>query len=493
MKNSLFTFLSLFFLSINLFGQNWKPLNLTDKYNFQFQDSSYISHTIWVDSFDVVNGDSIFFLNRIVRDCDTCSLVWGIEKKLKNQGQFLQKRMLQQIDGSYHFEGERNFIIHTQKAIGEVWNFDILNNITAEISSKTESTVFSEMDSLMTISLSNGEQILLSKNHGFVEFPQLDSLKSFSLEGIEGRDLGEIVPDFWDLFDFEVGDIFQHKYSEAWSAFHKAEIFTKREILGKTVSGDTITYEVKAHRVYGTYDDNNGTWLYSQQGSNIEPWIFINDHAMYNGFNNEAIPTGDIEDVGCHFWEYDEVYFPQRHYKNNDGVVVKDVYPEGSISWYDGQLYFEDTLNTDILVPTFDCQYGFRFGEGIGLIYYDLWWFETTESEALLGYVKGQDTVGLIYPDSFFISNVFSIPKPNLEITIAPNPSNGQIQISFEKALKEDLQIEIFSPTGQLMSKNSMLRGTRQKMLDISYLPKGIFYIKLKGKESFGSSKLIRH
>ena len=67
---SFFTFLLV--LLAGIWGaQNWTPVSRNDNFNFSLAGQNYISNTIWVDSAFASGSDSIFFLNRIVTDCDT--------------------------------------------------------------------------------------------------------------------------------------------------------------------------------------------------------------------------------------------------------------------------------------------------------------------------------------------------------------------------------------------------------------------------------------
>ena len=486
MKKSLFFCLVLIIGSSVSFAQNWKPLNLTDKYNFQFSDSAYISNTLWIDSVNVENGDSAFHLNRIVIICDTCTLPvpWYPPNKLANQGQFLQKKMIQKSDGSFHFEGNRNFIIHTQKGIGETWNFDTLNDISAQISDKNQISIFGQIDSSMTISLSNGDSILLSKNHGFIEFPQLDSLKNFELVGIEGRDLGELVPDFWDIFDFESGDVFQHLIWESFSNESNRKSFIKREILGKSIINDSVIYEVNTHRMGLHFNFNWWIWdTVFQTEPNNELWIFTDDNPIHSGYNNQKVFLYEK----C----FNSVFAHLKVYKDSQGIIVKDAY-EYNENLGAFMAYYEDTENPEILVPVFDCIKVYEFGNKTGLIICNNWEHEYSVGEQLLGYVKGGDTTGMVLPDDDFISGIFTPQKTNLNFRLSPNPSKKLFRISFTKPISEDLNLEVFNASGQMIFQTISQKGSYWKTLDLSAFPKGVYYLKMIGEKSFGTSKLIK-
>jgi hypothetical protein len=60
----LFTVVFWLFLSGMAFTQEWKPLTSNEKFNYRIDSAGYISTTLWIDSIKIMNGDSVFFLNR---------------------------------------------------------------------------------------------------------------------------------------------------------------------------------------------------------------------------------------------------------------------------------------------------------------------------------------------------------------------------------------------------------------------------------------------
>ena len=220
--------------SCNAFSQNWRPVNFGDKYSYSIDSVDYISHTIKVDSIEVVGNDTVFCLNRIMTNCDTCPNNQYNDFALRNQPQFLMRKMIKVSDSLYIFQDTSEFIIMPLKKFGESWMFDEENNITASVSYAIETEIFGIPDSLKNISLSNGNKIKFSKNFGIIEFPA-DNDYSYELVGIEGsREQGESLPNFWDFFDWEVGDIFQRmEYGEG--QFDYEYFIKKYEILSKEI------------------------------------------------------------------------------------------------------------------------------------------------------------------------------------------------------------------------------------------------------------------
>ena len=177
-----------------LFAQSWQPLTLHEKFNYSVDTVGLITRTLRVDSVKVVNGDSLFYLNRIVTGCDTCS---DTAYRLCNQATFLGKEMVKKAGGLFWFRSPGSLVVKSFANTGQTWLYDTLNNIQAQVVQKSFEPVFGINDSIKQIQLSNGKTLLLSKSFGFIQFQE--SGMDYQLEGIEGRNLGQQVPLFRDI------------------------------------------------------------------------------------------------------------------------------------------------------------------------------------------------------------------------------------------------------------------------------------------------------
>lgn len=46
-------------------SQNWMPINKNEKYNYSSGNNFY--KTIWTDSIKMINSDTVFFLNKVLK------------------------------------------------------------------------------------------------------------------------------------------------------------------------------------------------------------------------------------------------------------------------------------------------------------------------------------------------------------------------------------------------------------------------------------------
>ncbi|MCF8236238.1 MAG: T9SS type A sorting domain-containing protein [Bacteroidales bacterium] len=91
-------------------------------------------------------------------------------------------------------------------------------------------------------------------------------------------------------------------------------------------------------------------------------------------------------------------------------------------------------------------------------------------------------------------NSTVEIPKQEIEaISIYPNPSNGRFIVELPATKDEVVELAIFNATGTLIHSESIETGSNasQKEIDFSELPKGLYFVSLKGQETNHSSKLI--
>jgi len=77
-------------------------------------------------------------------------------------------------------------------------------------------------------------------------------------------------------------------------------------------------------------------------------------------------------------------------------------------------------------------------------------------------------------------------------ITCTPNPSNGNINISFNDASINKFSLKLYSVTGEMIyDKNFTNNGIFNNQFDFSYLSKGIYFLKLETQKQNYYKKLI--
>lgn len=417
-------------LCLITYSQNWNLINPDIRYNYVKHNDLFISTTIWIDSVKT-NGDddTIYFLNRIIIDCDTCEK-WDYNNVPKfafyNQPQFMQKIVIK-TDSNYSFSFPNFFSIYHKANLGYSWIFDTLNNITATIINKTEKEIFNRADSIKTIQLSTGDTIIISKNYGIFRFDDIFENNKYSLVGINNL-LGDSVPDFFDFFDFSIGDIFEFKgdYQDDVGYGHY-NFIKKYFIISKVINNDTLVYGV--HYKYFSQEFTDPPFQFPLNPYRISydtNWMFINapNHPT-NRFNNELIQYSDILNYEPSEYSNYVDYTYLRCYLDSKNIYSKSL---GSFENNDFMSIVDTSqyiLERHISGP-WD-EYEIRYKVGLGTVYYDNQGFEWWRKEELVAYAKGNDTVGVFTEDSFF-SN---IQENNFSesLVIYPNPSNNIVYV----------------------------------------------------------------
>ncbi|MBL0328548.1 MAG: T9SS type A sorting domain-containing protein [Bacteroidetes bacterium] len=96
--------------------------------------------------------------------------------------------------------------------------------------------------------------------------------------------------------------------------------------------------------------------------------------------------------------------------------------------------------------------------------------------------------------DFFATASVNDSDNSN-SLVISPNPSNGEMILSINNTENQKTKVLLFNIQGQLIAEllnEDLQTGETQKKIDLSYLPKGIYYLsKINYKESVNKKFII--
>lgn len=462
-------------ISSLLNAQNWKPVNSVDKYNYFIGDKP--EATIWVDSVNIFNGDSVYFLNKIlkkVKDLDNNSC---IASYLENQPQqFLTKITFFQ-NGEYKMENDTasSFLVKPNNALSSSWVFDSNNNITATITSINSITIFNNKDSIKTLKLSNQDTIIISKNYGILKFPMFNSAhEHIYLAGIEGPNLGEIIPKFNDFFDFEIGDVYDYEFKQ-WERFITVTIYKRKTILSKQIKGDTIIYHIN-YKYHGTLHDNRNEHpdelTYFDRNDTM---IFINSPGHYlNKSNNQTVGGNDGNTK----------YKPVITNYNNAYNTYSKYYPLNSFC----KSHYSDTIN-ECPEPCSQELISYTYTKGFGMTkmsnYYDFDYSSpANKNEILLGGIKS----GVIFGE-LIGQSIFPFPGNRVLFQLFPVPTKDFLSIE-SQIIKDEYSIIIYDIKGQEVFRSKSLGNSK---INITNLRGGIYFVTLQNDKFIETHKLIKY
>ena len=486
---------TLFLISVGLtsFSQDWNPLINGIKHNYESNFNNNI-YTLWIDSSEVINNDTIHYLNRTLEVCDTCSNISeGVNCDscyiLDNQPQFLQKEMIDLGRGVMYFRGTSNFVILTQAKQLDSWIFDTINNISAQVINYKDSTFFNSIDSIKTIILSTNDTIILSRSFGILQFtyPFQSGLR-YNLAGLQGTNFGLQIPDFSVIYDFNVGDVFQYEikdYAEGnyyyWDEF-------KYKILSKQTKQDTFIYTIEGiiYRINWSDYPNPNDYLFHV--SDVIKY-YNNSEDFVNRYHHEKLKT---EDDNCCFGYSDEesLYTYLDVFKSDSAINKK-------ITSFNDNRYVRlfSTLNgypVLLNIPLSPDGSPFEFLE-YELVYKpylgatkdicgDLWYFY---SQILAGYIRSGDTIG--YINSYPITDINVITQN--DIIIYPNPTKGYLYFRLPDYFNKRAFYEVINMKGTTVM-NGIISDT--KAIDLSCLNKGLYILKIKSINNVIIKKIIK-
>ncbi|NNC84320.1 MAG: T9SS type A sorting domain-containing protein [Flavobacteriales bacterium] len=413
----------------------------------------------------------------------------------------------------------------THAEIGEMWNFDGVQN--AQVTSISTQDIFSTVDSVKNITVDDGQEFLLSKEHGLLRYYNPNEEEElFELIGIQGRDVGLLVPELEEIFDHQVGDVIQYKY-KIYSEGNAQQVdgIIKRTILEVESTPEEITlhYDEVSQHTYGHWGPPDQSYppttyyhaFTANETFTLEDYLFleedVHEHSKANfGVYADSIPLpeGDVSDYivtltsendrmikkyGIHIGmdteslqslegqelgsillaieEYSPVIFREELYSN--------MFEDTPLFWFaaDHNVYRENL--------------GMSFTEGLGMTSY-LWAGGIGSSMGLwmTGYVHQGDTTGVIDSDSYILtSDEYGIEE---SITVFPNPANDMLYLHWpgDELLEE---VEILDNLGRVIDQpkqNGSAQG--RNSIDISSFPSGLYLLLLRTDNSEYIGKFIK-
>jgi hypothetical protein len=240
----------------------WRPFRPGRVYGFT-QNPGTVSlddvRTLRVDSaYATTTGDSVYTFNRLLRPSSTSS-----NYSVKSRNNLFGARLRWQPGtNDYYLEANAEpavgqatavvLLLRPRVAVGSTWVASTQPALTATLSSRGRSTT-SPTDSVATITLSNGQQFLVSREKGLAQGPQWLTLSAAAITpATQWRQfgtprLGLGVYDPRTLFSMGVGDELGYiaEVPYLWGSLLCQSGYRLRRITARTTTADSllITYQ----------------------------------------------------------------------------------------------------------------------------------------------------------------------------------------------------------------------------------------------------------
>ncbi|MEO8087837.1 MAG: hypothetical protein ABI763_13520, partial [Bacteroidota bacterium] len=248
-------------LTATIFAQNWQTV-LSNRNAFFYGDCSSSIRALFVDSTSFSGTDSVLYNYRGIPDgCYYYPGCFHINDTLWPGVKIL---ISQNGDNLFLNYANDSIIIKTRAYLNDTWRLFEMDNgdyISGEIDSINFVPVLGMMDSVKNIKLTarnssgntiahtiNGHYIKISKNHGLVTSVSLFNFPSeeyeYSIIGLSNPVLGLQNLTAAEIFNLDVGDIFQYSNHEDYGLPNHCQDYKELRILAKSVSAnmDTLSY-----------------------------------------------------------------------------------------------------------------------------------------------------------------------------------------------------------------------------------------------------------
>jgi hypothetical protein len=497
-----FSFFCFFLLSMIAEAQDWAPVRVGDRYNYSLNHDPLATVTLAIDSFhvnatDSINvslGDTVFFMNRVM--CDSCATHYSIPGicdtcyGLKNRTQFMRGRVRHTASGAYSFRGPGSVALFVNAHLGAAWLYDTTAGIRARIISEDTFRIFGMNDSLKTILLNSGDTVLLSKTYGIIQYPKkYKSHSYYRLIGIDGRNIGTTIPGTRQIYDFNVGDVFEyHDYGFSGNGPVYQFRILKYTISSKRLSGDSLIYHLQGMNFQKQNNINYpilDSWCTSCFSAFSQDRVYVDTlHDIANSVNHQLVklpllvpgntPGFDFIRFGT---DSNQLFFKIYGYIQNQNRP----FCFGQYNQSDTMIpYSKSTKITPSLCKVLK--------PGLGQT--DMWAgdnFENVTESHLIAWQKGTNTFGTLTPDSL-LTGMTELNNASLSYSISPNPFSGQLTIQTSSSTEG--VVELMDLWGRVVLRQPF-QGTELRM-DTGMLAKGVYTISLQCGKAVFCRKLVK-
>lgn len=466
-----------------LIGQNWQPISTTAITSYKSSPSTSDSVLIYgVPNFsEIVMKQSIqslyidstinnqYYFNR-QQNYHPQTLYNGT---LKAKMHFLNEKMIEVSPGLYHFYSPDSFqtgyytyqntpdsfVINTLANVNESWIYKLNQPDIATVVAADEEYIFGVLDSIKIITVNTGDSIVLSKNYGIIHFSDAGQ-SSYQLAGIETaptQNYGLKMPNTYDVYDFEVGNVFNYISSYNFGGPGGAgnsnvnTVLYRYDIMTKQVTATGFSYSVDYNFIEThNYDSDTVT------GSGNTTWVF--DYAIGGGtdFTKQA--------------------FEFTNSTTNSAIMLGGCgqYQDSSGRQYETYFYrgYFDGFHKSVLSPHLGEIYNYDSQSGLGNSIFS--------SKKLTGYYIDGVLAGDTIPKAVY-NSIHPLQNAELALEITPNPAHDIVQLTITDHVhtNEAIHVQVLNVQGKPLKKQ-FHTDHDALTVDVSDLPSGVYLLKVE-------------
>lgn len=460
----------------------WRPFRPGFVYGFTgISAAPAATHTLRVDSaYATTTGDSVYTFNRLLRPL----LVGNNYSHLKSRNNLLGARLRWRPGTSeYYLEANAEpalggaaaattLLLKPRAAVGSTWSASTAPVLTATLSSRVLGTVAgSTPDSVATITLSNGQVLVLSRQYGLQAGPpwltlttgtatppanwQQAMLPVGSLGGYDPR----------TLFALNPGDELGYEYSELNPFYPSCYSGSRlRRIVSRQQTADSLilVYKEQDRVVYTCGTSTAFTPIIQKR------WAFSLRTGASPQFPYLGLLTGEYRPTQA---SSTFTLFMGQGYQAQTGPIacLADAKIQPFLAMYGGsptQPYYQ--MGIDLAYRS----YSFATGLGVGL-----WRSYDLESTALVYYRKGITTCGS--PANFTTLLPSRAAEAATAATLHPNPAAEAATLTLAAPTRPGTVLTLTDALGRRVWSHEVAPAQTSLPVALAGQPAGLYLVQL--------------
>jgi|GEM_PF-2549957 len=482
MKQRYFASLLLLAAASTAQAQDYRPFRAGLTYQYSEAGTpGDTTHTLRLSAGTRVGADSVFRFNALASAVARSSNSCGATHVQRRDNLFGATLTVAGRDFILTASNGRSLTLRPHAAVGQPWT--AMPGVTAAVQSRGVAAVLGQQDSVVSIALSSGPTLQLSKRHGLVQGPAVLALlnghfqpRQLTLTALPEWGLGRRRIDAKTVFDFQPGDVFLRHYTTEVSFNMLCQVAWQRDSVisrSANAAGDSVTYVIWTRRLsrgYGAPGAPSG-FCSSPTGTFLSPPstytlvvsagmpFFLSGLTNYFEPGNQPISQSLTRAIAR-----------SAHYNGRFVQSAMNRRPCGSLT--------ADSIALGDVIDYFTSN---TYGEGLGMTSSLTSSFGDPSTMELVWYQKGTETWGQ--------PRTFAQLLPTVQARAAattnafPNPFTQELAVTFELSRPQAVAVDLRDALGRVVftrPATALATGKQTLPLQAAALPAGAYSLHLR-------------
>jgi hypothetical protein len=375
----------------------------------------------------------------------------------------------------------RALTLRPRALLNQPWQA-LASGATATVQSRGVALVLGQPDSVVTIALSTGPTLRISKTFGLVEGPAVLALlngrfraRQLTLTALPARGTGNSRMSPATIYDFQPGDVFLRRFTADFNASQCENSWQRDSVISRTphAAGDSITYVIWTRRLTRGYGSPNAPAGYcrSPSGTFLSPpstytlGVSARMHLRLSALTNVFEPSNFAIAQNLTLAVARSTRYNRRYEQ-----AVRNRTPCGPL-----------TADSVGLRDVLDHGYITTYGQGLGLTNDYQFHYGDISVLELIGYRKGTETWGSLRT---FAQLLAARPVQAASTTSAsPNPFTDELTVTFELSQPQRVGLRVLNALGQVVAETAATprpAGAQRLVLPATALVPGLYTVLLQ-------------